>query len=825
MKNRVVFSLVFLFLIKPSFAFSGSIQHQITAAIDPTTHTLQVEDTITLPEDALKTGRALTFMLHGGLKPTSSTPGVMIEQEDAGAPASHPDLPLKKFRVTLEKGRNIFQVRYAGKIHHPLKEEGENYGRRFRETPGTISTEGIFLAGTSYWYPVFHESLVRFSLEIALPETWDAVSQGARTHHAHEAEKTTVRWESPEAQEEIYLVAGQWTEYHRAAGEIKAMVFLRGPDEALAEKYLQATALYLEMYQQLLGPYPYKKFALVENFWETGYGMPSFTLLGPRIIRMPFVLHSSYPHEILHNWWGNGVYVDYERGNWAEGLTTYLADHLIAEQREKGAFARRATLQKYTDYVLGGTDFPLTAFRQRESAATEAVGYGKTLMLFHMLRVALGDETFLNALQHFYKNHLFQRASFSDFKQAFSEVTGREVAEIFDQWVVRTGAPVLRVKKTKVVKTGAEYRLIVTLAQTQPGEPYHLEIPIAVTLKGEKQAVQTTVSMSKREVTFSLIFPKRPLRLDVDPEFDLFRRLARDEIPPALSFAFGAEKVFVILPSNESGEMRGAYDELARSWEGTGQRTVEVKWDMDMKRLPKGHAVWVFGWKNQFQRGVRRTLSEYGVVIQSKEARVAGRKIPRAGHSVVMTGEHPANPGFALTWLTLASPEAMPGLARKLPHYGRYGYLGFKGNTPDNVVKGVWPLLHSPLSVPLGKDPASTAALDFRAPLTAPRPSETTTPRSAVPSTTLEKKVDIGTVPDPAHEEEGILIAGTSPGSPAEKAGLKAGDVLYWIGKTFIRDLSAFAEAVKNLKPGIKVKFVFLRNDAEKTAWVVPERP
>ena len=36
------------------------------------------------------------------------------------------------------------------------------------------------------------------------------------------------------------------------------------------------------MYRGLIGPYPYQKFALVENFWETGYGMPSFTLLGRR---------------------------------------------------------------------------------------------------------------------------------------------------------------------------------------------------------------------------------------------------------------------------------------------------------------------------------------------------------------------------------------------------------------------------------------------------------------------------------------------------------------------------------------------------------------
>ena len=69
------------------------------------------------------------------------------------------------------------------------------------------------------------------------------------------------------------------------------------------------------MYEELLGPYPWSRFSVVENFWETGYGMPSFTLLGPKVIRFPFLLHSSFPHELLHNWWGNGVYLADDDGN------------------------------------------------------------------------------------------------------------------------------------------------------------------------------------------------------------------------------------------------------------------------------------------------------------------------------------------------------------------------------------------------------------------------------------------------------------------------------------------------------------------------------
>ena len=187
-----------------------------------------------------------------------------------------------------------------------------------------------------------------------------------------------MRWACDVPQDDIALAADRYVEYRDRAGEVEALVFLRAPDAALARQYLDAATGYLELYAKLIGPYPYGTWSTVENFWETGYGMPSFTLLGPKVIRFPFILHTSFPHEILHSWWGNGVFIDYESGNWAEGLTAYLADHLDKEQRGEGAEHRRTTLQKYADFVLAGRDLPLTAFRSRHGSVTEAVGYGKT---------------------------------------------------------------------------------------------------------------------------------------------------------------------------------------------------------------------------------------------------------------------------------------------------------------------------------------------------------------------------------------------------------------------------------------------------------------
>ena len=100
-----------------------------------------------------------------------------------------------------------------------------------------------------------------------------------------------------------------------------------------------------------------------------------------------------------------------------------------------------ATLQKYRDYVRQDRDFPLTEFRDRHSAATEAVGYGKALMMTHMLRRTIGDDAFRTGLAGFYRQQKGSRASFDDLRSAFETAADRQLGPFFGQWVERTGAP------------------------------------------------------------------------------------------------------------------------------------------------------------------------------------------------------------------------------------------------------------------------------------------------------------------------------------------------------------------------------------------------
>ncbi|MCW8964419.1 MAG: M20/M25/M40 family metallo-hydrolase [Gammaproteobacteria bacterium] len=716
--KRLVWVLLWLFSA-PLLALElqAPVQHELKVVLQPGQQSLSVSDRITLPKPV----SSLTLNLHAGLNPRFSS-----DHGDVQVSRSHADDDLERYQLKLPDGATRLQVQYAGSIHHALSSSRAEQARGFRNTTGIIDSQGVFLAAGSLWYPQFEgHPYLTYSMQVELPAGWSSVSQGTRTAHNSTAQTTRDHWSIDKPQEEIYLIAARFTEYQREVkrqqGTVKAQVFLREADQKLANKYLDATVSYLKMYEQLLGPYAYSKFALVENFWETGFGMPSFTLLGSRVIRMPFILNSSYPHEILHNWWGNGVYVDYATGNWSEGLTAYLADHLVKEQQGQGAPYRQQSLQKYRDYAAKQRDFPLSEFRSRHSSATEAVGYGKTLMLFHMLRKKLGDKVFIQALQHLYKDYSFRIASFSDVQQVFEKVSGQSLEQFFTQWIKRTGAPELVLKNSQVKKQGQEYLLELTVAQVQPGEPYNLDVPLAVSVAGRQQAQEFVVTLSDSEQSFTLELDHQPTRVDVDPRFDLFRKLDKAETPPAFTSLFGATELLVVTPNNAKGKLKAAWQAFANDVSHMGPERVNIVSDAELDALPKDKAVLVLGWNNRFTPQLQQELAQHPVQFEAEQVRTAAASTKKNHHAFawitrIDTADKQSYPRALIT-ADLAS--ALPGLGRKIPHYHKYSYLAFKGTEPENQLKGRWPVTASPMTV-IVADNAERARLNKSAALIDP---------------------------------------------------------------------------------------------------------
>jgi hypothetical protein len=377
-------------------------------------------------------------------------------------------------------GEVLVSIHYEAPFDDAIPENPVNTDNPGYGVTGHISEQGTFLQAGAGWYPEIEGSRPGFVIRVDAPAGFLAVTAGRPLGHVTKDGKTISTWESIPLLEGLSLSAARYDVRETFHGDVKVMTYLFPESGHLARPYMDAVVRFLEVYQTLFGPYPFEKFAVVENFFQTGYGFPSYTLLGSRVIRLPFIIHTSLPHEIAHNWWGNSVYVDYRQGNWSEGLTTYVSDYLMKERvsDEEGEAYRRQVLRNMTSLVDEQTDFPLSRFMGRYDPVSQAVGYGKGAMVFHMVRERIGEEGFWEALRDLYRQRRFQRVSWSDFQHAFERRCGCSLKTFFEQWVNRPGALRLSLREVRSSRDGDLWKVTGRLVQASPR--YEAEVKISL---------------------------------------------------------------------------------------------------------------------------------------------------------------------------------------------------------------------------------------------------------------------------------------------------------------------------------------------------------
>ena len=669
-------SIIALWFTFAAGTASGSdiLHHSLEVRLDPASNVVQVTDRIQLPAAM---GRTIRFILR---KPVS----IVAEGATLRTLDNRATNQFREYVLTVDRLPAEVILTYRLQVTDAKK-------RADHGMPGAwLNTDGVFLDSGSGWYPRFGPALFSFKMEVTAPDDWQIVSQDqGRYEHGR------FIWQSAKPQQEIYLLGGPYRRYAAPHGRVELAVYLLGDDQQLADRYLRVMGQYLDFYSALIGEYPYAQFAVIENRWQTGYGMPSFTLLGSRVLRLPFILHSSLPHEILHNWWGNGVYVDVSSGNWSEGLTAYLADHLIKESQGQGADYRRKALERYANYAAEGRDIPLRQFRARHSDATQAVGYGKTLMLFHMLRREVGDGAFVAGLKTFWERYRFTEAGFEQFSNLIQQTAGRTVDALDTAWLNRAGAPAIAIERADVTKAAdGGFQLDLTIAQSQAGDAYVFDLPLAVNLDGSNELRRFEIDVKERVTTWSQRFESRPVRLDVDPNYDVFRLLDAKERPSSLSRLFGAKKQVLVVPSDAIPQVRQAWQALAAAWVRRFGN-VEAVTDKGLKQLPEDAAVWLLGWNNRWLDDVRLRFKGAGQQLTAQGFSI-NDSVFDAGEVVVALD--PDNRRPALGFVGARTEREIVALARKLPHYGSFGRLVFEADSVNNIRREGLPVVYSPLS-------------------------------------------------------------------------------------------------------------------------------
>uniref|UniRef100_A0A7V4G8F6 Peptidase M1 membrane alanine aminopeptidase domain-containing protein n=1 Tax=Desulfobacca acetoxidans TaxID=60893 RepID=A0A7V4G8F6_9BACT len=391
-----------------------------------------------------------------------------------------------------------------------------------------IGEQGIVLR--DIWYPVLAGRCL-YTLTATLPRDYEAVSEADRIIKSQGDGTATFQFEFPHPLNDsdglTFAASPRFQVSQASYREIEIYAYFFPEHAGLAPQYLEQARQFLEMYERLLGPYPYRRFSLVESFQPSAYSMPTYVLLGEREIGSDEYATSLLAHEILHQWFGNLVFTDFDRGNWNEGLTIYLADHLLEDHKGAGWQCRRRILSNFKSHVTARNEIPLRRFSEREDDVTRSVGYGKSAMVFHMLRRLVGEEIFFSGIREFVQTYSFRAASWDDLRKIFEKRARQDLSWFFSQWLNRVGLPEIRVDDVKVEAAGKQFRVAVTLSQ--PGPLYKLQVP--VTFYREQVPRHFTVTLSRKKQNFPFLLASRPEELVIDENFEVFRKLSPAEDP------------------------------------------------------------------------------------------------------------------------------------------------------------------------------------------------------------------------------------------------------------------------------------------------------
>lgn len=171
-------------------------------------------------------------------------------------------------------------------------------------------------------------------------------------------------------------------------------------------------------------------------------------------------------HELAHQWFGNLVTMAWWDGLWLnEGFAAYMEhfavdyvfpDYKIWEQYTTDAFsaAQRLDALKSSHPVI----VPIKHAEEVEQVF-DAISYCKGSTVVNMVAAILGPQKFQEGLAAYMKRHQYGNTETLDLWTAWSEASGKNVAQLMKTWTTVMGYPYLQVLEEKWSETEVEITL------------------------------------------------------------------------------------------------------------------------------------------------------------------------------------------------------------------------------------------------------------------------------------------------------------------------------------------------------------------------------
>jgi hypothetical protein len=198
------------------------------------------------------------------------------------------------------------------------------------------------------------------------------------------------------------------------------------------------------------------------------------------------------------------------------------------------------------------------------------------------------------------------------------------------------------------------------------------------------------IALSGNSTPLSFRCSSAPVRLTVDPDFHLLRRLDAAEIPPAVNLLKISPAALLILPAGTAGPFETLAGTLAlalglKEYRIVSERNLEPEMfssrDIVLIGMPMNDEL-----LPRLPAGIRLEKDRFALDCRIYE---------EPSDAFFGVFRHPAREDRVLAVFHPLSMKEAAVVARKVPHYGRYSYLIFHDGV--NLEKGFWPVENSPV--------------------------------------------------------------------------------------------------------------------------------